>query len=90
MTDRCRYTLFSTIVECYHTAVAERKLNFALALLTCNLAGYRAVYLVCEPILAGNSLKAQNIGEVLLYFFCIILGILIMALYRFVDHICLW
>ena len=47
------YTLAATIVEGYHTAVAQRQLNLALALLTGYFARHRAVHLVGQPVLAG-------------------------------------
>ena len=67
MSERCRDTLLALIIERNDTAVAQRKLYLALTLLARNLTRYAAVYLVCQLVLAGNSLKLQHTGEVFFY-----------------------
>ena len=59
MTDGSSDTLFTTVVESNDTTVAQRQLQFALALLTGNLSGNRTVYLVGQPVLAGYGFQLQ-------------------------------
>ena len=61
MTQCCGDTFLSTIVEGNHTAVAQRQLQLALALLARYLTCYGAVHLVGQPVFAGNSLQLQNL-----------------------------
>ena len=47
MAQRGCDTLFAAIVQSYHTTIAQRQLQFTLALLASNFACYRTVHLVC-------------------------------------------
>ena len=60
MTQRGGDARCASIVECYHTAVAQGQLNLALALLACDFASYRAVDLVGEPVFASHSLELEH------------------------------
>ena len=86
MTDSSSHTLGATVVESYHTAVAQGELQLTLTLLTGNLTGYRAVYLIGEPVLTCHRLEL----EYLLYIVCEVVlrvvGIAIVALYGLVHH----
>ena len=94
MSQCCGNTFFSTIVECHHTTVAQRKLNHSLALLTGNLTCHRAVHLVGEPVFAGYSLQLQHALQILMKLICkcsilrilIIIYHCIMTLYGLIAH----
>ncbi len=64
MSDRSSYPFFATVVKCNDTAVTQRQLKFALTLLTCHFTCYRAVYLIRQPVFAGNSFKLQYIRQI--------------------------
>ena len=64
MAQRGCDTLFAAIVQSYHTTIAQRQLQFTLALLASNLACYRTVYLVCQPVFTSHSFQLEHIGEV--------------------------
>ena len=65
--SRCN-TFAETVVESHNAAVGKRQLQFAAALLSCNLAGNGAVYLVGEPVFACHGLKVQNVRKVFFNF----------------------
>ncbi len=89
MTDSGCDTLLAAIVKSNHTAIRERQLQLALALLTCNLTCYGAVNLVGQPILTCNSLQLQHVTQVLLYLIITVCYVLIFALNGLINHICL-
>ena len=60
MSNSSSDTLLSTVVKGNNTTVAQRKLYLTLTLLVGNLTCHRAVNLVGEPVLAGNSLQLQH------------------------------
>ena len=64
MAQRGCDTLFAAIVQSYHTTIAQRQLQFTLALLAGNLACYRTVHLVCQPVFTSHSFQLEHIGEV--------------------------
>ena len=64
VSQRCCDTFLAAIIQSYDTAVAQRQLKFALALLAGNLACYGTVYLVCQPVFAGNGFQLEYVGEV--------------------------
>ena len=79
-------TLLSTVIQSHHTTVAQRQLQFALALLAGHLAGYGTVHLVGEPILTSDSLQLQDTSHLLAQVILIILHVSVMALYGVVAH----
>ena len=58
----------ATIVECHHTTVAQRELDFTLTLLAGNLTRHRTVDLVGQPVFAGHGLELQHPLEILVEF----------------------
>ena len=68
MTDRRSDTRLSAIVESHGTQVAQRQLQFALALLACHLARYRTVHLVGQPVLASYRLQLEHILQIMVQF----------------------
>ena len=64
MTDGGGYTLAATIVEGYHTTVAQWQLNLTLTLLTGYLTRYGTVNLVSQPVFAGYSLQLEHALQV--------------------------
>ena len=86
MTQRRSDTFLATVVEGHHATVAQRQLYLSLALLARNLARYRAVYLVCEPVFAGHSLQLQHTAYILVDIFFSIGYIFIGALYGLIAH----
>ena len=57
-------TLAAAVVEGHDATVAQRELYPSLALLARYLARYGAVDLVGQPILAGDGLQLQHLGQV--------------------------
>ena len=53
-------TLLASVIEGDDTTVAQRQLDFTLALLTGDFTGYGAVYLVGEPVFTGDGLKLED------------------------------
>ncbi len=89
MSDRSSDSFFSTVVERYDTAVAQRQLKFALALLACYFTCHGAVYLICQPILAGYCFELQHIRQIFMEFRQFVFRHFVMTFYGFVYHICL-
>ena len=92
-------TLLATVVESYNTTVGKWQLYLALALLACYLTSYRAVNLICQPILTCHSLKLQYttyifvenvVLAILRSFLMSIFSILVVTLYGLVAHNGLW
>ena len=73
-------------VECNHTAVAQRQLNLALALLAGNLTRYRAVYLVGEPVFAGYGLELEHTLYILVELSLVVSYIFVRLGNRVVGH----
>ena len=65
MADGSGDTGVARIVERDHTAVAQRELNLSLALLARHTPCYGAVYLVCQPVLAGHGFEREHVAEIL-------------------------
>ena len=88
MTDSGSDTLATTIVEGNDTTVAQRQLYLTLTLLTGNLTCHGAVYLIRQPVFAGDSLQLKHSLDEFIYRFyssCSIY-ILIFPLYGIVTH----
>ena len=64
MSDGGGDTALSAVVEGDSTAVGERKLEFALALLAGHTSRNAAVHLVRQPILAGHGFQAEHVFQV--------------------------
>ena len=90
MTQRCGDTLLATIVESYHTAVAQWQLYAALTLLAGNLTCYRAVNLIGQPVLTSYCLKLEHTANILVEFILCICNVLVVTLYCLVNHDGLW
>ena len=100
MSQSCCYACCPGIVERYGSAVRERQLQLALALLACDTSCHTAVHLVCQPVLACHSLKLQHITEILCQALVeggvvvetcqVICHDIILALDSLVHHVCLW
>ena len=45
-------------------AVAQRELNLSLTLLARHTPCYGAVYLVCQPVLAGYGFEREHVAEI--------------------------
>ena len=86
MSNRGGDTCFPLVVESNHTAVAERQLNLALALLASHLTCDRAVHLVGEPVFTSYSLDLQYIINIFLNIFVAIFGVGIGAFHGFIHH----
>ena len=67
MTESCGYTLLATVVESHNATVGQWQLNLALALLTCNLAGYLTVYLVGKPVFASHGFELKHALQIFIY-----------------------
>ena len=89
MTYGSCYAFVAPVIYGYHSAVAERKLQFALTLLACHLSGDGTVYLVGQPILAGHSLQAQHFLQIFVDMGCVIFRIGVSMMHCHIFHICL-
>ena len=57
MADGRGNALHATVVERHDTAVGQRQLDLALALLTRNLSRHGAIHLIRQPVFAGHCLE---------------------------------
>ena len=87
MSQRSCDTFFAAIIQSYDTAVAQRQLEFALALLAGNLTCYGTVYLVCQPVFAGNGFQLEYVGKVFVQLRQFVFRHFIMTFYGLVHHI---
>ena len=60
MTDCRSNTFATTIVEGDNTTVTQRQLYLTLTLLTGYLTGHGAIYLIRQPVFAGDSLQLED------------------------------
>ena len=86
MTQRSCDTLTAAVVESHHAAVAQRQLQFALTLLARNLARYRTVHFVSEPVLASHRLQLEHVVEIFVEMTRLVGGIFVVAHNRLVHH----
>ena len=80
-------TFLATIIECYHTAVAQRQLNLTLTLLAGNLTRHRTVHLVGQPVLTSHSFQLQHVLQISFYIVVGIRCILVFAHHCLVVHV---
>src|SRR5690554_8143055 len=88
MTDRGSHSAVPPVIEGNCTAIAQRELNFSLALLACHLSGYRSVYLIGEPVFTGNSLQFEHILEIGFELILIIFGRRETLFHSNITHYC--
>ena len=86
VTDGGRDTCLATVVEGNSAQVAQRQLQLALALLAGDLTRDGAVYLVGQPILAGDGLQLEHVLQVVVQLRLFINNRLISLLDRVVAH----
>ena len=86
MSQCCGNALFAAVVESHHAAVAERQLQFSLALLAGNLTRHGAVYLVGEPVLAGHGFQLKHVVQVIGQFRWLIADVIVFSCHGFVHH----
>ena len=89
MTNGSGNTFLTTIIQSYHTAVAQRQLNLTLTLLAGNLTCHRTVHLVGQPVLTSHSFQLQHILQISFYIVVGIRCILVFAHHCLVVHISL-
>ena len=87
MTDGSGDSFLTTIVECHHTAVGQRKLKGTLTLLLCNLARHTAVNLVGEPVLASHGFQLKHVLQILIHLVDGIYSVFVFTLHGLVVHI---
>jgi hypothetical protein len=64
MSESCGDTFFTAIIKCYHTAIAQRQLEFALTLLACDFTCNRTVYLIGQPVFAGYGFQLEHTAHI--------------------------
>ena len=87
MPDSGSDTGLATVIQSHDTAVAQRQLDFTLALLACHFARHGTVYFIGQPILTSHGLQTQYTSHVFIQLGFIIRHVLILTLHRIVAHV---
>ena len=87
MSDRSSDTFLATIVECNDTAVAQRQLDFSLALLAGYFTRNRTVHLISQPVFTSHGFQLQHPGQIFVKFGCFIFRHCVVTFYGLVYHV---
>ena len=89
MTDSGSDTLVATVVQSHGTTVAERQLQFTLALLTGYTTCHTTVHLVGQPVLTSHGFQLKHTFHVFIKLSGIVSHYIIFTFYRLVNHVSL-